>query len=128
MTPPLCRGKWSMEGCFFEGYICYSPVGDVLSIQDKKTHHCIRVIPKTIGRFTGRCDVAGKPIYEGDIVSYSTGLWVVEYNAGKMGFTFRNIRSNGILPGYAVTAAVTVVGNVIENPEILRSKRVTNNK
>ena len=123
MTLSLCRAKYSMEGAFLEGYVCYVPYSDTIGIQTKETHGFIPVIPKTIGRFTGRYDINAKPIYEGDIVSYSTGLWVVEYSGGKMGFVFRNIRSNGILPGYAVTSATTVVGNIIENPEILRTKR-----
>lgn len=124
MTPPLCRAKNDLKGGFLEGYVCYVPTSNVIGIQTRNNHGFVRVIPKTIGRFTGRYDVSGKPIYEGDIVSYSTGLWVVEYNAGKMGFTFRNIRSDGILPGYAVTATVTVVGNIHDNPEILRTKRL----
>lgn len=123
MTPPLCRAKYDLEGGFLEGYVCYVPSSDTIGIQTKDNHGFIPVIHKTIGRFTGRYDASGKPIYEGDIVSYSTGLWVVEYSGGKMGFVFRNIRSNGILPGYAVTSATTVVGNIIENPEILRRKR-----
>lgn len=127
MTPPLCRAKCDLEGEFLEGYICYVPTSNVIGIQTRHSHGFVRVIPKTIGRFTGRCDVAGKPIYEGDIVSYSTGLWVVEYNAGKMGFTFRNIRNDAILPGYAVTAATKVVGNTYENPEILRMRRLEAN-
>lgn len=124
MTPPLCRAKYDLEGGFLEGYICYVPTSNVIGIQTRHTHGFVRVIPKTIGRFTGRYDVAGKPIYEGDIVSYSTGLWVVEYNSGKMGFVFRNLRNDAILPGYAVTAATRVVGNIVENPEILRMKRL----
>lgn len=123
MTPPLCRAKYSMEGAFLEGYVCYVPSSNAIGIQTKGTHGFVPVIPKTIGRFTGRYDINAKPIYEGDIVSYSTGLWIVEYSGGKMGFIFRNIRSNGILPGYAVTSAAAVVGNIIENPEILRTKR-----
>lgn len=123
MTPPLCRAKHRMDGGFLEGYICYKPSDNAIGIQTRYTHGLISVIPKTIGRFTGRHDVTGKPIYEGDIVSYSTGLWVVEYNDGKMGFIFRNIRSGGILPGYAVTAATSVVGNIHEDPGILRTKR-----
>ena len=96
----------------------------MIGIQTRHTHGFTRVIPKTIGRFTGRYDVAGKRIYEGDIVQYGAGLWVVEYNSGKMGFVFRNLRNDAILPGYAVTAATRVVGNIVENPEILRMKRL----
>lgn len=40
-----------------------------------------------------------------------------------MGFLYRNIRNGEIVPGYAVTEAVKIVGNIVENPEILRRKR-----
>lgn len=117
------RAKYRREGGFLEGFLCYLPGSKTICIQTRETKGVIPVIPETVGEFTGRLDIAGRRIYEGDIVKYGTGLWVVEYNTGKMGFMFRNIRSNGIIPGYAVTAAVTVVGNIIDNPEIMRTKR-----
>ena len=123
MRITMHRGKWRKEGCFMEGYLCYTPSTKEIGLQTIETHGVVPVIPETIGEYTGRLDTAGKRIYEGDIVQYGTGLWVVEYNAGKMGFVFRNIRNGGIVPGYAITAAVKVVGNIIENPEILRRKR-----
>lgn len=79
--------------------------------------------PTTRKRFVlvARCD--GKPIRW----KYGTGLWVVEYSTGKMGFIFRNIRNNAIIPGHTAVPAAKVVGNIIENPEILRTKRVQAN-
>lgn len=123
MRIPMYRAKWRMQGCFMEGYLYYTPTENKIGLQPIETHGIVPVVPETVGEYTGRLDITGKRIYEGDIVQYGAGLWVVEYNSGKMGFVFRNIRNNGILPGYAVTAAVTVVGNIIENPEILRTKR-----
>ena len=124
MRITMHRAKWRMEGGFLEGYLCYKPSTNVIGLQTIETHGIVSVVPETVGEYTGRLDVTGKRIYEGDIVQYGTGLWVVEYNAGKMAFVFRNIRNDAILPGYAVTAAVRVVGNIIENPEIIRTKRV----
>lgn len=127
MRISMHRAKCRPEGCFIEGYLCYTPSTNKIGLQTIETHGIVEVLPETVGEYTGRLDVTGKRIYEGDIVQYGTGLWVVEYNAGKMAFVFRNIRNDAILPGYAVTAAVRVVGNIIENPEILRTKRVKTN-
>ena len=127
MRITMHRAKWRMEGCFMEGYLCYTPSTNEVGLQTFETHGIVRVVPETVGEFTGRLDITGKRIYEGDIVQYGAGLWVVEYNAGKMDFVFRNIRNGGIVPGYAVTSAVKVVGNTTENPEIIRMKRLRTN-
>ena len=116
-----------MEGCFMEGYLSYTPSTNEIGLQTIETHGIVKVLPETIGEYTGRLDTAGKRIYEGDIVKYGTGLWVVEYSTGKMGFIFRNIRNNAIIPGHTAVPAAKVVGNIIENPEILRTKRVQAN-
>ena len=124
MRITMHRGKSRLEGCFIEGYLCYTPSTNEIGLQTIETHGIVKVLPETVGEYTGRLDIEGKRIYEGDIIQYGPGLWIVEYNTGKMGFMFRNIRNNSIVPGYAITAAVKVVGNIIENPEILRRKRV----
>lgn len=124
MRIPMYRGKWRMQGGWIEGYLCYTPGRNEVGLQTIETRGIVKVLPETVGEYTGRLDITGKRIYEGDIVQYGAGLWVVEYNAGKMCFVFRNIRSGSILPGYAVSAAVQVVGNIVENPEILRTKRI----
>ena len=118
------RGKWRMEGSWIEGYLCYTPHTGKIGLQTIETRGLVPILPETLGEYTGRLDTKGKRIYEKDIVQYGAGLWVVEYNTGKMCFAFRNIRSGSILPGYAVTAAVQVVGNTVENPEIMRTKRI----
>lgn len=127
MRISMHRAKWKMDGGFIEGYLCYTPSTNKIGLQTIETHGIVEVLPETVGEYTGRLDITAKRIYEGDIVQYGTGLWVVEYNAGKMAFVFRNIRNDAILPGYAVTAAVRVVGNIIENPEIIRTKRLRSN-
>lgn len=123
MRITMYRAKWRLDRGFLEGYLCYQIGSRTIGIQTTETHGIVPVIPETVGEYTGRLDITGKRIYEGDIVQYGTGLWVVGYNSGKMCFVFRNIRNNAIVPGYAVTAAVKVVGNIIKNPEILRRKR-----
>ena len=82
------------------------------------------VNPDTIGQFTGLQDKNGKDIYEGDIISFVDGQkrvngeWVdnihfynVEYSKGAF---------SGVLGLAESMDAVQVIGNIIDNPELLK--------
>ena len=99
MRIPMYRGKWRMQGGWIEGYLCYTSGRNEVGLQTIETRGIVKVLPET----------------------------VVEYNAGKMGFVFRNLLNQAIVPGYAIAAATKVVGNVVENPELLRVKRLRSN-
>ena len=76
MRITMHRAKWRMEGCFMEGYLCYTPSTNEVGLQTFETHGIVHVVPETVGEYTGRLDTRGKRIYEGDIVQYGTGLWL----------------------------------------------------
>lgn len=84
----------------------------ILPINTGWTHH--KVIPETVGQFTGLLDKKGKEIYEGDIVVskysnpgevvFSDGQFCVNYN----GYC-------ALIP----SDAYETIGNIHDNPELL---------
>ena len=72
--------------------------------------------------YTGLKDKNGKEIYEGDILSgdaYAT-TWEVFYNEHKSAFDVKG--ASGYLPAWmsTFTLGLEVIGNIYENPELLR--------
>ena len=68
-------------------------------------------------QFSGLIDKNGKEIYEGDIILYEhpyAGTWkdVVEYDAEKAAFS----------PLYKFHKTFEIIGNIYENPELIRGK------
>lgn len=88
---------------------------------------CIRESIKNLDimQYTGLKDRNGKEIYEGDIVSWIKGFGKIKYTS-KIVFeegdaTFR-VSGHGMhrLFSYEGTESVEVVGNIYENPELLK--------
>lgn len=93
-----------------------------------------RVIPETVGQFTGLCDDPKggdicTRIFEGDIVSglflYSEPiLGVVEFQDGAFGLAWQRGSSKEFSPFPCMcNVNYEVVGNVTDNPELLGAER-----
>lgn len=82
----------------------------------------------TVQQFTGLKDSKGKDIYEGDVVkalsSDNKYLSIVEWDFREGRWGFYAIRSDKMPYNYNLTYGCSgweVVGNIFENPELLKS-------
>lgn len=111
-----CLGEW------VEGYFCvYRGIPQILV--DELSWEPIDDI-KTVGRYTGLCDKNGKKIFEGDILKNEyeknkyqyfkvfycsrTYCWIVENKYGMLGKL------------YNVIGDIEIIGNIHDNPELLK--------
>ena len=82
------------------------------------------VITDTIGQFTGFKDDDGKDVYEGDIVverdfSFKSKPYVVKYDAEYGAFRFFGSGKGCLLSLDFID--MKVIGNIHDNPELLKS-------
>lgn len=81
------------------------------------------VDPETVGQYTGFVDKKGKKIFEGDIVSIYNSkafLFAVEWNNHYILKCTTNGVSDNILNVIESPEDVEVVGNIYDNPELIK--------
>lgn len=81
------------------------------------------VDPETVGQYTGFVDKKGKKIFEGDIVSIYNSkafLFAVEWNNQYVLKCTTNGVSDNILNVIESSEDVEVVGNIYDNPELIK--------
>ena len=126
MREILFRGKRTDCGEWLEGNLVQPFRGNQLSScgimpKDPKAY-CRRVIPETVGQFTGLTDKNGVKIFEGDIIqsleSSVTGLvqWFPEHSAFMV--WCKSANEVGFL--YECAYIIKVIGNIHDNPELLK--------
>lgn len=91
----------------FDGARCYGPF--------------IEVDPDTLGRETGLTDKKGKKVFEGDIVRANNGhVGYIKFQHGQFGIRCK-CHPNSFNAFYSDNEIV--IGNVVDNPELLERGR-----
>ena len=118
------NGEWA-EGFFYQHPLtkeCFMGVHDFnsYSIAYMGNMGCpvfSKVIPETVGQYTGLTDKNGNRIFEGDIFPHPTAgqyKYVVGWDDETASFGWFNGDGCGFDPG-----SIEVIGNIHDNPELL---------
>lgn len=139
MREILFRGKLIDSDKWLYGIPIKTHIG-IFICYEENPHYCsqylymeineiAKVIPETVGQFTGLTDKNGKKIFEGDIVRYETiahngyeGIYKVVFEdrngCGYFGITYSDIETRAFC--YSVPASqMEIIGNIHDNPELL---------
>ena len=127
MREILFRGKNKYIGWVYGDLRNYEKSG-AKAIFDHKRLMRIEVDPDTIGQFTGKVDINGKQIFEGDVVTAKIGQLTrcgcVIYDGSAARYGLQMAASgerNFSFLGQPMVAmySVTIVGNIHDHPELL---------
>lgn len=129
----LFRGKLEYNGKWIYGDLLQYENGDVAIFGEKLSSfgcECTemskrdRVIPDTIGQYTGLKDKNGNKIFEGDIIESKGYRHIVKYNEDLAGFCSANVKYLEDLCGlnqqWINECDKVVIGNVTDNPELMK--------
>lgn len=104
-------------------------VGDLLQWSDGEMCICenrnhfekdkYRVIPETVGQYTGLTDKNGKKIFEGDILKFGDFVYSVEWKEDRLGYGYAE-RADRMLEQDG--GHCTIIGNVHDNPDFLKGE------
>lgn len=124
MREILFRGK-TILGKWIEGDLLqYLGCGKVYIAQHYKGAGGQEVIPETVGQYTGLTDKNGKKIFEGDVVNFKTTAYFFKncrINYESQFARFCAIDNKGYEYPMDKTFNNEIIGNVFDNPELLRS-------
>jgi uncharacterized phage protein (TIGR01671 family) len=114
------NNSWHGYGKHKERIVCSACAnGGWFALQEKHA-----VIPETVGQYTGLKDKNGKKIFEGDIVksieTKETG--VVQFFPEHSAFMIWCKFSNEVGFLYECTSIAEVIGNIHDNPELIRNE------
>lgn len=136
----LYRGKRKDNGEWVEGFLvpitvnCYDKGYEIIGkggiyYDELDCYHSFcseRVIPETVGQFTGLTDKNGKKIFEGDILRTpyhpEDDVFIV-WGEGRFNFRHKEERSyyNSLCCVQQTVERMKVIGNIHDNPELLQN-------
>ena len=125
----LTKEEWWVEGSYhhqtdYYGDRCdkhYIIDGTMTDTEGYGEHY--EIDPETLCQFTGLCDKNGKRIWENDIVNCGTNLRVswhtfkASWVLSKKGWMYNHFFGEAVEP-----EDVEVIGNIFDNPELLKGE------
>lgn len=129
MREIIFRGKRIDNGKWVYGDLAHFP--DKINIDPHKHGQPCRgyaVIPETVGQYTGLTDKNGKRIFEGDIIKIPDDYDEFGINAGEIYEVYFAFGGFRLKPKYSKSkgfwleddATVEIIGNIHDNPEVLK--------
>lgn len=103
-------------------YGCLLHIGDDFSITTNTEgafEMCV-VQPETIGQFIGLYDKDGKEIYEGDILDFNGIIVEIRFVRGVFALLVNGDLDEELCGDCRTDLFAKVIGNVYENPELLK--------
>lgn len=126
MKKILFRGK-THDGEWVEGLPFFGDDGNTIDGIEGNNRKLFKVIPETVGQFTGLTDKNGKKIFEGDIINERPPMNIYTFRGfvvwddgralWRLLFT-EHPEYLAVLGTYSTF--YTVVGNIYDNPELLK--------
>lgn len=107
-----------------DGYIETLTIDDLLNRNGSLYHPSIWEV-KYKRQFTGLLDKNGTSVYEGDIVKCTRGCphvvtFILEHGGNVLG-GMPTFYLSELLPGYQWTGQEEIIGNIYENPELIKN-------
>lgn len=119
MREILFRGKTRITGNWIYGFYGENTTTKESQIVGKNDFCYSLVIPETVGQYTGLTDKNGTKIFEGDVV-FDT----IDRENASIIFDFGSYYVNNdnmhIRLGASMSMQVEVIGNIHDNPELLK--------
>lgn len=114
------RGKRIDNGEWVYGDLGHRKKVEVYGLIDATTVGRYDVDPDTVDQFTGLHDCNGKEIYEGDIVKNEIAGFFGVIKFKDSAFIIDIDRIKGTLFACLQTGSLEIVGNIYDNPELLK--------
>ena len=127
MREILFRGKRIDNGEWVYGNLvrgCDEKYAYIVEFGNKELcRNYINVKPDTVGQYTGLDDKCGNKIFEGDILNTTNSncaIWYVDYKNTAFCCNQGNVNYSCVLDEFVQFSVVEVIGNIHDNPELLK--------
>jgi len=121
MREILFRGKRKDNSEWVEGYYADVTKSNIIltgriDITETIGAEMFRIIPETVGQYTGLTDKNGKKIFEGDIVKFGNNIYEIRFIEKYSRFAGTN--AHCVFASFLLKNSENI-GNIHDNPELM---------